>query len=278
MKSKIKQVIINWLISFNCCTEIYRVSMLQEASSTYLPNSSVRLSSDSQSGSVEFIEKQSTLVITSKLLAKCVTWKIQLERIETTTDVKCEFLVKQVEQLTSRLSHLEELLGVGKDVQHPVFAEFGNYPCTLSDDRRKLTVLKNYGGRWQEFLSEQPLSSMGHKFQISLDVLEDHSSVMIGVAKRNTPTNAGVYSKAGSWMLCLSSTLMQMQTADCRTPDRTAATLTSITVTAPAPISAKELLSPQWQSSGGEARTRYKAALVRAQRRASLLDRSSRRN
>ena len=110
-----------------CIFYIRAVSMVQEASSTQLPNSSsqsVRLSlSLSQlSAGVEFIEKTKYSCNQLKLLAKSVTWKIQLERLETTAEVKREFLVKQVEQLTSRLNNLEELLGVGKGVQQPVFA------------------------------------------------------------------------------------------------------------------------------------------------------------
>ena len=80
-----------------------------------------------------------------------------IERIETTADVKCEFLVKQVEQLTSRITHLEQLMGVGKNAQQrPVFAAVNVDYYSLSDDRRKVTN-SGMGTAWQGFLSEQSL-------------------------------------------------------------------------------------------------------------------------
>ena len=141
-------------------------------------------------------------MITSKLLAETVTWTIPLERVEATADEKFEFLVKQLGQVTLRLTHLEELLEVGKDVQRPVFAAINIANYTLSSDRRKVTKSGN-DSSWQSFLSEQSFSAMGNKFKISLDVIYYSQSVAIGVAKKNIATNGGVHTKNGSWMVYL---------------------------------------------------------------------------
>ena len=62
---------------------------------------------ESQLGSVEFIESRGTLVAKCKLLARDVMWIISLERLDSTADVKCEFLVRQVAELNARVLDLE---------------------------------------------------------------------------------------------------------------------------------------------------------------------------
>ena len=109
--------------------------------------------------------------------------------------------MKQVEQLTSRITDLEQLIRVGKEI--PLFAAANNDYYKLSSNRRKV-ISTGYTGEWHSILSEKSLSEMGNKFQISLDVIENGQTVMIGVANQNTDTTGGVFSKTGSWMLCIS--------------------------------------------------------------------------
>ena len=156
------------------------------------------LSSESQAGSVEFVESQSALVIRTKLFDKLITWNIVLHRVDPIGDERAEQLAKQVEQLTARvqqleqvnpeelaarvkqleqnnpeeltlrLKHVEELLAVGKQVQRLQFAAVTHPNFTLSSDRTKVTKTGAQAGG-QGFLSEQPLSAVGGKFAVVFD-------------------------------------------------------------------------------------------------------------
>ena len=160
-------------------------------------------------GSVEFIEKRSILVVKTKLLAMPVTWTIPMERLESTADVKCEFLVKQMEkltasnkQLTTRVKSLEELIsGTPDKVERPLFAAVNIPNLTLSADRK--TVTRNSGSGWQGFISEQSILAMGNRFTLTLTNIG--SNILVGVAKRGTDLANGFHSKAGSWMLYIVS-------------------------------------------------------------------------
>ena len=169
--------------------------------------------SQSQSDSVEFVENCGSLVIKSKLLNKTVTWNIQMERVDSMSDEKTEALAKRVEeltarvqqleqynveQLTQRLKHVEERLGVGKQskqVQRLQFAAVTYPNFTLSADRTKVTKTRTEKGPWQGFLSEQPISAVGNKFVVVFDKMGNQ---MVGVSKRDTSTNDGLYSHVGS--------------------------------------------------------------------------------
>ena len=146
------------------------------------------LSFDSQSGSVEFNEKLHTLVIVSKLPVQTLTWNIPMDRLETTCDVKCEFL----------------------DALSPVFAADNVPECfTISENRKTVnserwSYICNVGDTttaWRGFLSEQLISAFSNKFVVSLVALGT-TNLMVGVAKRGAVTN-GVLSKTESWMLHL---------------------------------------------------------------------------
>ena len=161
-------------------------------------------------GSVEFIEKRSILVVKTKLLAMPVTWTIPMERLESTADVK--FLVKQMEQLTAsnkqltaRVKFLEEFISeTPNKVERPLFAAVNIPNFTLSANRK--TVTRNSGGGWQGFLSEQPILAMGNRFTLTLTNMGSNNGLlMVGVAKRGTDPANGLHSKAGSWMLYLFS-------------------------------------------------------------------------
>ena len=185
--------------------------------------------SQSQADSVEFVENCSSLVIKSKLHKKTVTWNIQFERLDWMSDGKTETLAKRVEeltarvkqleqynpeqqltarvqqleqhnveQLTQRLKHMEELLGVGKQVQPLQFAVVTYPNFSLSADRTKVTKTGTETNCWQGFLSDQPISAVGNMFVVVFDKI---GSKMVGVSKRNTPTKDGLYTHAGSWML-----------------------------------------------------------------------------
>ena len=172
------------------------------------------LSSDSQSDSVEFNEKLHTLVIVSKLPVQTVTWNIPMDRLETTPDVKCEFLLELLANLLARAEHLEDLLGIGaaKDTLSPVFAA-GNVPqCFTISENRKTINSERWSNickvgdtttAWRGFLSEQPISAFSNKFVVSLVALGT-TNLMVGVAKRGAVTN-GILSKTESWMLHLHS-------------------------------------------------------------------------
>ena len=62
---------------------------------------------ESQSVSVELLKARGTLVAKCKLLARDVMWIISLERLESTANVKCEFLECQVAELNARVLDLE---------------------------------------------------------------------------------------------------------------------------------------------------------------------------
>ena len=102
------------------------------------------------------------------------------------------------EQLTLRLKHVEELLEVGKQVQRLLFAAVTYPNFTLSSDRTKVTKTGSENGPWQGFLSEQPISAVGNKFVVVFDKIGNE---MVGVSKLNTPSDKGLYSHAGAWML-----------------------------------------------------------------------------
>ena len=165
------------------------------------------LEEKSPTGSVEFIEKQNILVVKIQLLVIPVTWNIPMERLESTADFKCEFLVKQVEQLTAsnkqltaRVKSLEEFIaGTPDKVELPVFASLNVPNYTLSADRK--TITRNKGSGTQGFLSEQSIPAMGNRFTLTLTNMGEN--IKVGVAKRGTSGANGLYSKAGSWMLYL---------------------------------------------------------------------------
>ena len=156
-------------------------------------------------GSVQFIEQNSILIVKTKLLALTVTWAIRMERLESTADVKFEVLKKQMEQLTAsnkqltaRVKSLEELNArIPDKFERPMFAAVNVPNYTLSSDRKTLT--RNGGLGWQGFLSEQSIAAMGNRFTLILTNMG--TNIMVGVAKRGTSPANGLYSKAGSWML-----------------------------------------------------------------------------
>ena len=88
------------------CTSFNLAGGFLESTSELFEAIRSALNSNFPNASVKFIEKQSTLVINSKHLEKSLTWKIQLERLETTADTKCAFLVKQMEHFKSRMNYL----------------------------------------------------------------------------------------------------------------------------------------------------------------------------
>ena len=189
------------------------------------------LSSDAQSGSVMFNEKLHSLVIVSKLPVQTLTWNILMERLETTPDVKCEFLLELLANLMARAEHLEKLLGIGAEIPpveeslspvedslspvedslSPVFAADKVPECfTLSGNRKticseRLPYICNFGDTriaWRSILSERPISAFSNKFVVSVVTLSGATNLMVGVAKRGAVTN-GLLSKTESWMLHL---------------------------------------------------------------------------
>ena len=137
-----------------------------------------------------------------------VTWTIPLERLESTADVKCEFLVKQVEQLAASnkelsdsVKYLTQALGLPEKVQSPLFAAFNNTNFTLSADRKTLVKNAGTGNWWQGFVSELSLVAISNRFTLSFTTT--HSNLMVGVVKRGTNPTNGFCSKTGSWMLHL---------------------------------------------------------------------------
>lgn len=159
-------------------------------------------------GSVEFNEKSSTLVVNTKLILVPVTWNIPMKRIESATALKCQFLEKQVEQLTDankaltdRMKFLEEQIGFGepKKVESPIFAAVTVPNFTISADRK--TVNADLYATWHGFLSEHSLTAMGNKFTVCLNNIG--TSLMVGVARRGTDPKNGLSYKTSSWMLCI---------------------------------------------------------------------------
>ena len=164
-------------------------------------------------GSVEFIESRSTLMVSAKFLAMDVEWPILLERLESTVDMKCDFLVKELgalkssidqlvasnKELSDSVKYLKQTLGLPEKVQRPLFAAINNTNYTLSADRKTLVKNANTGNEWQGFVSEQSLLAIGNRFTLNLTI--EDSALMVGVARRGTDPTDGLYSKAGSWML-----------------------------------------------------------------------------
>ena len=182
------------------------------------------LSPGAQCGSVEFVESGGTLVVKSKFLARDMTWSITMERLESTPDVKCDFIVHQVEDLnarvmdleekddddfddndlTARVKKLEQLLGLEKPVRAHVFRAVALPNYTLSPDRK--TVSKNAGasGACQAFLSEQPITATGNAFTVLINNFGTGTNgLLAGVAKRDTNLRGGLHSKVGAYVVYL---------------------------------------------------------------------------
>lgn len=164
------------------------------------------LQESSSAGSVEFHEKSYTLVIKTKLITIPVTWNILMERLESTADVKCQFLVKQIEklaafneELSARVKHLEEINGTPAKVERSLFAAVNLANFTLSGDRKTISKNVGTGNGYQGFLSEHSIAAMGNKFTVALTNMG--TNLMVGVARKGTAMAGGIYSKAGSWML-----------------------------------------------------------------------------
>lgn len=180
----------------------------------------ILLSTDSQSDSckIEFIEKRRSLIIHCKLLAREMTWTFPMERLESTADVKCEFLVRQDEELTARVKHLEiknsedfamrlkqleKLLGVKKGIVSHVFQDVAVSNCTLSNDRK--TVMKSLGSSssFQAFMSEQPITATDNTFTVIINSFG--TDLEIGVAKREITLQGGLYSQSGAFLVYFSN-------------------------------------------------------------------------
>lgn len=149
------------------------------------------------------------MVVKTKVILIPVTWTITLERLETTADVKCDFLLRQVEQLTvsnkelsARLKSIEEIFGAPERVERPLFAAVNVPNFTISADRRTVSKNPNTNCAWQGFLSEHSIAAMGNKFTVAL--ANWGTNLMVGVARRGIDPTGGLYSKAGSWMLYFS--------------------------------------------------------------------------
>ena len=134
-------------------------------------------------------------------------------RLESTADVKCEFLVKQMEQLTAsnkqlsaRVNFLEEFIaGTPDKVERPLFAAVNMHNFTISSDRKTITRNSNDTSGWQSVFSEQTVAAMGNRFTLTL--INMGTELSVGVAKRGTGTSPanGLHSNAGSWMLFFAS-------------------------------------------------------------------------
>ena len=135
-----------------------------------------------------------------------------MERVET-IDMKCDFLLKKVEQLTAinkQLStcvhSLKQYIKSGAKVFLPTFLCFDSmtYPdLTLSADSKTVRMLEDSDcichGNW--FLSMQSLAEMGNKFTVSLREISGKEEASVGVTLRDASNNFS--SKKGSWMLKL---------------------------------------------------------------------------
>ena len=170
----------------------------------------------SQSGSVEFVESRGIILIKFKMLARYVTWSIPMERLESTANVKCDFLVRQMadlnarlldntsEDLAARVAKIEKLLGIETPVQSHVFRAFTLPDYTLSEDRK--TVSKNAGtnSHYQAFISEQPLTAKNNTFSVLLNSFGTGiNGHLIGVAKRDTNLRGGLHKTVGAYLVYL---------------------------------------------------------------------------
>ena len=140
---------------------------------------------------MEFVESRNALVIQAKIPALDIKWTIPLERLVSTADVKCEFLVKQLEAMTIKLNalsssndklvtsnkeisesakYLKQTIGLPEKIQCPMFAAINNTNFTLSADRK--TLVRNEGTGFQGFVSEHSLLarlSAPNCWSVSLD-------------------------------------------------------------------------------------------------------------